>query len=95
MSGMDVTAVRTFVTVADAGQFQEAATDLSVTPQAVSKRMPRWKSSSASSSSPGTHAERGSPSTGRRSCPTLAGSSKPLSGPSTPYGQDIGRCAST
>ncbi|MEU9883648.1 LysR family transcriptional regulator [Streptomyces phaeochromogenes] len=36
---MDVTAVRTFVTVVDAGQFQEAATDLSVTPQAVSKRI--------------------------------------------------------
>ncbi|WP_405958199.1 LysR family transcriptional regulator [Streptomyces phaeochromogenes] len=38
---MDVTAVRTFVTVVDAGQFQEAATDLSVTPQAVSKRIAR------------------------------------------------------
>ncbi|OEU96070.1 LysR family transcriptional regulator [Streptomyces oceani] len=36
---MDVTAVRTFVTVVDAGQFQEAATDLSITPQAVSKRV--------------------------------------------------------
>ncbi|MET7639281.1 LysR family transcriptional regulator [Streptomyces sp. NPDC005438] len=36
---MDVTAVRTFVAVADAGQFQEAAVDLSVTPQAVSKRV--------------------------------------------------------
>jgi hypothetical protein len=28
---MDVTAVRTFAAVVDAGQFQEAATDLSVT----------------------------------------------------------------
>ncbi|MGW1835526.1 LysR family transcriptional regulator [Streptomyces sp. NPDC002067] len=36
---MDVTAVRTFVTVADAGQFQEAAIALTVTPQAVSKRV--------------------------------------------------------
>ncbi|MFE4368416.1 LysR family transcriptional regulator [Streptomyces sp. NPDC056835] len=36
---MDVTAVRTFVAIVDAGQFQEAATDLSITPQAVSKRV--------------------------------------------------------
>ncbi|WP_103502512.1 MULTISPECIES: LysR family transcriptional regulator [Streptomyces] len=36
---MDVMAVRTFVAVVDAGQFQEAAVDLSVTPQAVSKRI--------------------------------------------------------
>lgn len=36
---MDLTAVRTFVTTADAGQFQEAALDLSITPQAVSKRI--------------------------------------------------------
>ncbi|MEU1150333.1 LysR family transcriptional regulator [Streptomyces sp. NPDC005863] len=36
---MDVMAVRTFVAVVDTGQFQEAAADLSVTPQAVSKRV--------------------------------------------------------
>ncbi|MEU6994074.1 LysR family transcriptional regulator [Streptomyces sp. NPDC046465] len=36
---MDVMAVRTFVAVADAGQFLEAAAGLSVTPQAVSKRV--------------------------------------------------------
>ncbi|MBA0050922.1 LysR family transcriptional regulator [Streptomyces sp. AJS327] len=36
---MDVTAIRTFLAVADAGQFQEAAADLSITPQAVSKRV--------------------------------------------------------
>ncbi|MET7801575.1 LysR family transcriptional regulator [Streptomyces decoyicus] len=36
---MDLDAVRTFVAVADAGQFQEAATDLSITQQAVSKRI--------------------------------------------------------
>ena len=36
---MDLDAVRTFVTVADAGQFQEAAADLSITQQAVSKRV--------------------------------------------------------
>ncbi|MGW6267723.1 LysR family transcriptional regulator [Streptomyces sp. NPDC055060] len=36
---MDVMAVRTFVAVVDAGQFQEAATDLGITPQAVSKRV--------------------------------------------------------
>lgn len=37
--GMDLEAVRTFVAVADAGQFQEAAADLAVTQQAVSKRI--------------------------------------------------------
>ncbi|MER6498496.1 LysR family transcriptional regulator [Streptomyces sp. NPDC001455] len=36
---MDLTAVRTFVTAVEAGQFQEAAANLSITPQAVSKRI--------------------------------------------------------
>jgi DNA-binding transcriptional LysR family regulator len=36
---MNLDAVRTFVAVTDAGQFQEAAADLSVTQQAVSKRI--------------------------------------------------------
>ncbi|SNS50464.1 DNA-binding transcriptional regulator, LysR family [Actinomadura meyerae] len=36
---MDLNAVATFVAVADAGQFQEAAAELSVTQQAVSKRV--------------------------------------------------------
>lgn len=36
---MDLDAVRTFVAVTDAGQFQEAAAELSVTQQAVSKRI--------------------------------------------------------
>ncbi|WP_433210548.1 LysR family transcriptional regulator [Dactylosporangium sp. CS-047395] len=36
---MDLEAVRTFVTAADAGQFQEAAVRLSITQQAVSKRI--------------------------------------------------------
>ncbi len=36
---MDLAAVRTFVAAADRGQFQEAALDLSVTQQAVSKRV--------------------------------------------------------
>ncbi|MFE2288889.1 LysR family transcriptional regulator [Streptomyces sp. NPDC059443] len=36
---MDLEAVRTFVAVAEAGQFQKAAVDLSVTQQAVSKRI--------------------------------------------------------
>lgn len=36
---MDVLAVRTFVAVVEAEQFQEAAVGLSVTPQAVSKRI--------------------------------------------------------
>ncbi|MFD6551900.1 LysR family transcriptional regulator [Streptomyces sp. NPDC058398] len=36
---MDLDAVRTFVAVADAGQFQEAAAELAVTQQAVSKRV--------------------------------------------------------
>ena len=37
--GVDLDAVRTFVAVADAGQFSEAAADLSITQQAVSKRI--------------------------------------------------------
>ncbi|MBV8934142.1 MAG: LysR family transcriptional regulator [Kutzneria sp.] len=36
---MDLNAVRTFVAVAETGQFQEAAADLSITQQAVSKRI--------------------------------------------------------
>ncbi|MEH0541752.1 LysR family transcriptional regulator [Streptomyces sp. B21-105] len=36
---MDLDTVRTFVAAADAGQFQEAAAELAVTQQAVSKRM--------------------------------------------------------
>lgn len=36
---MDLNAVRTFVAVADAGQFQKAAVDLALTQQAVSKRV--------------------------------------------------------
>ena len=36
---MDLDAVRTFVAAADAGQFQEAAATLSITQQAVSKRI--------------------------------------------------------
>ncbi|MER5731801.1 LysR family transcriptional regulator [Streptomyces sp. NPDC002138] len=36
---MDLEAVRTFVTVADAGRFQEAAAQLALTQQAVSKRV--------------------------------------------------------
>src|ERR1700712_4737786 len=36
---MDLEGVRTFVAVADAGQFQEAAIDVGVTQQAVSKRI--------------------------------------------------------
>ena len=37
--GVDLDAVRTFVAAADAGQFSEAAADLSITQQAVSKRI--------------------------------------------------------
>ncbi|MGC0418291.1 LysR family transcriptional regulator [Embleya sp. AB8] len=36
---MDLDAARTFVAVADAGQFQEAAAELAITQQAVSKRI--------------------------------------------------------
>ncbi|MFF7412017.1 LysR family transcriptional regulator [Streptomyces lydicus] len=36
---MDLEAVRTFAAVAEAGQFQKAASDLSITQQAVSKRI--------------------------------------------------------
>lgn len=39
MTGMDLDAVRTFVAAADAGRFQDAAAELSVTQQAVSKRI--------------------------------------------------------
>jgi DNA-binding transcriptional LysR family regulator len=39
LAGVDLVGVRTFVAVADAGQFQEAAADLSITQQAVSKRV--------------------------------------------------------
>jgi DNA-binding transcriptional LysR family regulator len=38
-TGVDLDAVRTFVAAADAGQFQEAAADLSISQQAVSKRI--------------------------------------------------------
>ena len=37
--GMNLDAVRTFVAAADAGQFQEAAADLSISQQGVSKRI--------------------------------------------------------
>ncbi|MGN9788556.1 LysR family transcriptional regulator [Nonomuraea sp. ZG12] len=37
--GVDLDAVRTFVAVVDTGQFQHAAADLSITQQAVSKRI--------------------------------------------------------
>ncbi|MYZ34959.1 LysR family transcriptional regulator, partial [Streptomyces sp. MnatMP-M17] len=36
---MDLDTVRTFVAAADAGQFREAAAELAVTQQAVSKRI--------------------------------------------------------
>ncbi|MFE3938839.1 LysR family transcriptional regulator, partial [Streptomyces goshikiensis] len=36
---MDLDTVRTFVAAADAGRFQEAAAELAVTQQAVSKRI--------------------------------------------------------
>src|ERR1041384_7040913 len=36
---MDLDTVRTFVAAADAGQFQEAAAELAITQQAVSKRI--------------------------------------------------------
>ncbi|MFJ9245372.1 LysR family transcriptional regulator [Streptomyces sp. NPDC101776] len=36
---MDLDAVRTFVAIVDAGRFQDAATELSITQQAVSKRI--------------------------------------------------------
>ncbi|SNX65839.1 DNA-binding transcriptional LysR family regulator [Streptomyces sp. TLI_55] len=39
MTAMDLDGVRTFVTAADAGRFQDAATTLSITQQAVSKRV--------------------------------------------------------
>lgn len=39
VTGVDLDAVRTFVAIADAGRFQDAATELSITQQAVSKRI--------------------------------------------------------
>lgn len=42
---MDLEVVRTFVAVADTGQFQEAAADLSITQQAVSRRISVWEKS--------------------------------------------------
>jgi DNA-binding transcriptional LysR family regulator len=39
VAGVDLDAVRTFVAIADAGRFQDAATELSITQQAVSKRI--------------------------------------------------------
>lgn len=39
MAAVDLAAVHTFVAVAEAGQFQKAAADLSITQQAVSKRV--------------------------------------------------------
>lgn len=42
---MDIESVRTFVTVADTGQFQEAAAELSITQQAVSRRISVWEKS--------------------------------------------------
>ncbi|PJN40035.1 LysR family transcriptional regulator [Streptomyces sp. CB02959] len=39
MGGVDLDAVRTFVAAADAGRFQDAAAELSITQQAVSKRI--------------------------------------------------------
>jgi DNA-binding transcriptional LysR family regulator len=42
---MDLEAVRTFVAVADTGRFQEAAADLAITQQAVSRRISVWEKS--------------------------------------------------
>ncbi|SCE45411.1 regulatory helix-turn-helix protein, lysR family [Streptomyces sp. ScaeMP-6W] len=92
---MNVTAVRTFVAVVDAGQFQDAAADLSVTPQAVSKRVAALEKELGVRSWSGTRGVRGSPSTGRRSSLTPAGCSGPPSGPSPRCGRAAGRCAST
>ncbi|MEV7343976.1 LysR family transcriptional regulator [Streptomyces sp. NPDC093544] len=39
MTGVDLAAVRTFVAAADSGRFQDAAGELSITQQAVSKRI--------------------------------------------------------
>jgi DNA-binding transcriptional LysR family regulator len=38
-AGVDLHAVRTFIAAADTGRFQEAAVELSITQQAVSKRI--------------------------------------------------------
>ena len=59
--GVDIEAVRTFVAVADAGQFQEAAIDLRITQQAVSKRVANLERSlgAVPGSTEGTPARRG------------------------------------
>jgi hypothetical protein len=66
---VDLDAVRTFV-AADAGRFQEAAATFSITGRPSPSVSPPWRRTSGYGCSPAPRAERGSPSTGRRSCPS-------------------------
>ena len=92
---MDLDAVRTFVAVTEAGRFSDAADDMSVTQQAVSKRVAALEKDLAVRLLPARRAASSSPSTARRSCRTPAISSAPASGPPTPCVPAGARCAST
>jgi Bacterial regulatory helix-turn-helix protein, lysR family len=92
---VDLDAARTFVAVVDAGQFQHAATDLSITQQAVSKRIAALETDLGVRCSPAPRAEPSSPWTGRRSCRTPTSCCAPRSGRPprcVPAGE---RCGST
>jgi hypothetical protein len=67
---VDLDAVRTFVAAADAGQFQEAAAALSITQQAVSKRIAALEKDLDVRLFTRTPAAPSSPSTARPSCRT-------------------------
>ena len=93
--GVDLDAVRTFVAVADAGQFSGAAADLSITQQAVSKRIAALERDLGVRLF--TRTARGAQLTigGQSSCRPPAISSRPRNGRPPPCGQAAGRCAST
>ena len=87
--------MRTFVAVADAGQFSEAADGLSITQQAVSKRVAALEKDLGVRLFAARRAEPGSPAAGRRSCRTPASSCALKSGPPPRYVPAAARCAST
>lgn len=95
MVSVDLTAVRTFVTAVNAGQFQEAATNLSITPQAVSKRIAVLEKDLGVQLFSRT--PRGARLTidGQAFLPYARALLKPRNGQPLPCGQGAGRCAST
>jgi hypothetical protein len=93
---VDIEAVRTFVAVADAGQFQEAAIDLEITQQAVSKRVANLERGlGVSLSSSEQPAASGSPWTGRHSSRTPASCFAWPNAPRFRFGRGSARCVST